>query len=119
MKGRYKLYLKETEYVEEASWKTAKRYSSRTELEMGLGSLPETKKGKAKGGVQTPPWAIALASPLLAIAYAICFVGLFAFQSMKAIATGGIEAWKAVWNLMRLFEQRRYEKAKVKKGEEK
>lgn len=115
MKGRYKLYLKETEYVEEASWKTAKRYSSRTELEMGLGSLPETKKGKAKGGVQTPPWAIALASLLLAIAYAVCFVGLFAFQSMKAIVAGAIESWKAIWNLVRLFEQWRYDKGRRKK----
>lgn len=115
MKGRYKLYLKEAEYVEEASWKTAKRYSSRAELEMGLGSLPETKGGNAKGGVQTPLWAIALASPLLAAAYAVCFVGWLAFAVGKAIIAGGIEAWKAVWNLVRLFEQWRYEKGKGKK----
>lgn len=117
MKNKYKLYLKETEYVEDESWKVAKRYSSKTELKMDLGSLPETKIGKARGGISTPAWALALASPILAIGYAICFAGVALFMVWKTISTSIIEAGKALGQGLRLFEQWRYEKAEAKKGE--
>ncbi len=115
MKGRYKLYLKDVSYVEDESWKTAKRYQSRVELEMGLGSLPETRKGDARGGIQTPAWAIALASPLIAISFLACFAGWLLFSAWKGVTTSLLEAGKSVWNLIRLFEQWRYKKAESKK----
>lgn len=111
---RYKLYLKETEYVEEESWKVAKRYGSKAELRMDLGSLPEAKGGKARGGVSTPVWALILAFPLLAAGYAICFVGAALFMIWKAACTSLIEAWKTVSQGIRLFEQWRYERKEKK-----
>lgn len=108
MKDKYKLYLKETEYVEEESWKVAKRYRSKAELRMDLGSLPETKKGKARGGVSTPIWALILAFPLLAIGYAACFAGTALFMAWKTLSTSVIEAWSMVSQGIRLFEQWRY-----------
>ncbi len=114
MKDKYKLYLKETEYVEEESWKVAKRYSSKAELRMDLGSLPETKGGKARGGVSTPMWALILAFPLLAAGYAICLVGAVAFMLWKTLSTSIIEAWKMVSQGIRLFEQWRYERKEKK-----
>lgn len=119
MKDKYKLYLKETEYVEEESWKVAKRYSSKAELKMDLGSLPEAKSGKARGGISAPPWALALASPILAIGYLICFAGAALFMVWKTISTSIVEAGKALGQGLRMFEQWRYEKSEAKKGEEK
>lgn len=110
MKDKYKLYLKETEYVEDESWKVAKRYSSKTELKMDLGSLPETKSGKARGGIATPMWALILAFPLLAIGYVLCFVGVALFMVWKTISTSIIEAGKALGQGLRLFEQWRYDR---------
>ena len=117
MKGRYKLYLKDVSYVEDESWKTAKRYQFRAELEMGLGSLPETEKGDARGGIQMPAWAIALASPLIAITFLSCFAGWLLFALWKGVTTSLLEAGRSVWNLLRLFEQWRYGKASERKGE--
>ena len=115
MKDKYKLYLKETEYVEDESWKVAKRYPSKIELKMDLGSLPEAKSGKARGGISTPPWALALASPILAIGYLICFVGVVLFMVWKMITTSIIEAWKFLAQGLRLFEQWRYDRMEAKK----
>lgn len=110
MKDKYKLYLKETEYVENESWKVAKRYSSKAELKMDLGSLPEAKSGKARGGITTPAWALALASPILAIGYVLCFAGVALFMIWKTISTSIIEAWKFLAQGLRLFEQWRYDR---------
>lgn len=115
MKDKYKLYLKETEYVEDESWKVAKRYPTKTELKMDLGSLPETKSGKARGGISTPPWALALASPILVVCYLVCFAGVVLFMVWKTITTSIIEAWKFLTQGLRLFEQWRYDKAETKK----
>jgi hypothetical protein len=115
MKDKYKLYLKETEYIEEDSWKVAKRYPSKIELRMDLGSLPEAKSGKARGGIATPMWALILAFPLLAVGYALCFVGVALFMVWKTITTSIVEAGKALGQGLRMFEQWRYDKAEAKK----
>lgn len=118
MKDKYKLYLKEIEYVEDESWKVAKRYSSKDELKMDLGSLPEAKSGKARGGISTPAWALALASPLLAIGYVLCFAGVTIFMIWKAIVASVIKTWKFLAQGLRVFEQWRYDRTEAKKEKE-
>ena len=118
MRDKYKLYLRETEFVEEESWKVAKRYPSKAELEMDLGSLPETKSGKARGGAATPIWVFAMAFPLLAIEYLACLLLWAIFGLWKWVSTSLAEAWKMMAQSVRLFEQWRYDRAKAKKEKE-
>lgn len=118
MKDKYRLYLKEeTEVVEEAHWRVAKSYPTMAELELDLSSIPEAKTGKARGGRKTPLWGFAIASPILAIGYILCFALWLVYGLWKMIATAVVEAGRMLMQAVRMFEQWRYDKSDKRKGE--